>query len=189
MSAEQMLRTAAKVEFSETAFLTPRGGQLNASYFSPLAEVSFCGHATIASAVAHAERHGPGRLTYYTRVGSRSVSLSVPATTIKTWSSALPMVSHSIPSGCRTTLRSGQKLGLPRIRLHDLRHTHATLALRAGVHPRVVQERLGHANVGITLDTYSHVDLGMQAVAAARVAALLNENQPGAETLGYELSV
>lgn len=66
-----------------------------------------------------------------------------------------------------------KRLGLPRIRLHDLRHTHATLALRAGVHPRVVQERLGHANVSITLDTYSHVDLDMQAAAAARVAALV----------------
>lgn len=44
---------------------------------------------------------------------------------------------------------------LPTIRLHDLRHTHATLALRAGVHPKVVQERLGHASVAITLDTYS----------------------------------
>jgi len=69
--------------------------------------------------------------------------------------------------------RHVRRLGLPRIRLHDLRHTHATLALRAGVHPRVVQERLGHANVSITLDTYSHVDLDMQAIAAARVAALV----------------
>jgi integrase len=66
-----------------------------------------------------------------------------------------------------------QRLELPRIRLHDLRHTHATLALRAGVHPRVVQERLGHANVSITLDTYSHVDMDMQATAAARVSALM----------------
>jgi integrase len=66
-----------------------------------------------------------------------------------------------------------KRLGLPRIRLHDLRHTHATLALIAGVHPRVVQERLGHANVSITLDTYSHVDLDMQAAAAASVAALV----------------
>jgi integrase len=62
---------------------------------------------------------------------------------------------------------------LPTIRLHDLRHTHATLALRAGVHPRVIQERLGHANVSITLDTHSHVDLDMQAAAAARVTALV----------------
>ena len=44
---------------------------------------------------------------------------------------------------------------LPEIRLHDLRHTHATLALQAGIHPKVVSERLGHATVSITLDTYS----------------------------------
>lgn len=62
---------------------------------------------------------------------------------------------------------------LPRIRLHDLRHSHATLALKAGVHPRVVQERLGHANVGVTLDTYSHVSMPMQAEAAALVAELI----------------
>jgi len=43
------------------------------------------------------------------------------------------------------------------IRLHDLRHTYATLALKGGVHPKVVSDRLGHATVGITLDLYSHV--------------------------------
>ncbi len=51
---------------------------------------------------------------------------------------------------------------LARIRLHDLRHTHATLALRAGIHPKVVSERLGHATVSITLDTYSHAIPAMQ---------------------------
>jgi integrase len=63
--------------------------------------------------------------------------------------------------------------GLPVIRLHDLRHTHATLALEAGVHPKVVSERLGHASVGITLDTYSHAIAALQEDAAAKVAALL----------------
>jgi len=58
------------------------------------------------------------------------------------------------------------------IRLHDLRHTWATLALEAGVHPKVVQERLGHAGVNITLDIYSHVSLAMESDAADRVAAL-----------------
>ena len=66
-----------------------------------------------------------------------------------------------------------QSAGLPPIRLRDLRHTHATLALQAGVHPRIVQERLGHANVGVSLGTYSHVDLDMQAAAALRVSALV----------------
>jgi integrase len=66
---------------------------------------------------------------------------------------------------------------VPRIRMHDLRHTWATLALRAGVHPKVVQERLGHANIAITMDTYSHVLPDMQESAAELVAALV-DNAP-----------
>lgn len=62
---------------------------------------------------------------------------------------------------------------LPRIRLHDLRHSHATHLLAAGANPRVVSERLGHASVGFTLDTYAHVLPGQQAEAVAAVAALL----------------
>src|SRR5512135_3693365 len=69
--------------------------------------------------------------------------------------------------------RAVKRSGLPPIWLHDLRHSHATLALKAGIHPRVVQERLGHANVGVTLDTYSYVTITMQVDAATRVAALM----------------
>jgi integrase len=58
---------------------------------------------------------------------------------------------------------------LPRIRFHDLRHTAATLLLAAGVHPKVVQERLGHAQVTLTLSVYSHVLPSMQREAAARI--------------------
>lgn len=47
--------------------------------------------------------------------------------------------------------------GLPKIRIHDLRHTAATQLLERGVHPKVVQEMLGHSTITITLDTYSHV--------------------------------
>ena len=50
---------------------------------------------------------------------------------------------------------------MPRIRLHDVRHTYATLALKAGVHAKVVSERLGHSSIAITLDLYSHVTPGM----------------------------
>jgi len=53
--------------------------------------------------------------------------------------------------------RIAKSVGISGIRLHDLRHTHATLMLRQGVHPKVVSERLGHSSVAITLDTYSHV--------------------------------
>jgi integrase len=62
---------------------------------------------------------------------------------------------------------------LPPIRLHDLRHTHATLAHQAGVHPKVVSERLGHATVSITLDTYSHAIPALQEEAAALIAGLV----------------
>lgn len=62
---------------------------------------------------------------------------------------------------------------LPRIRFHDLRHTHATHLLSNGVHPKVAQERLGHSSVGITLDLYSHVLPGMQEDAAAKVDAAI----------------
>jgi integrase len=63
--------------------------------------------------------------------------------------------------------------GLPRVRFHDLRHTHATHLLSSGVHPKVAQERLGHSSVGITLDLYSHVLPGMQEDAAAKVDAAI----------------
>jgi integrase len=61
------------------------------------------------------------------------------------------------------------------IRLHDLRHGWATLALATGVHPKVVQERLGHATIGVTLDIYSHVTAGMHSDAAEQVAAAIFE--------------
>ncbi len=63
--------------------------------------------------------------------------------------------------------------GVGHVRWHDLRHAHATLMLQAGIHPKIVSERLGHASVAITLDTYSHVLPGLQASAAAALDALL----------------
>jgi len=58
------------------------------------------------------------------------------------------------------------KAGVPRIRLHDLRHSCATLLLGANVHPKIVSERLGHSNIGITMDLYSHATMTMQREAA-----------------------
>ena len=63
--------------------------------------------------------------------------------------------------------------GVPSIRLHDVRHTYATIALSAGTHPKVVAERLGHASIGITLDTYSHVLPSLQEQEATRLAELI----------------
>ncbi|MEM1335528.1 MAG: tyrosine-type recombinase/integrase [Actinomycetota bacterium] len=61
----------------------------------------------------------------------------------------------------------------PGIRLHDLRHTNATLSLKAGVPPKVVSERLGHSSIAITLDLYSHVTPGISREAAATVESMM----------------
>ena len=58
---------------------------------------------------------------------------------------------------------------IPKIRLHDLRHSHATLLLKKGINPKIVQERLGHASIHLTLDTYSHVIPSMQKEAAKEI--------------------
>jgi PhzF family phenazine biosynthesis protein len=78
MSAQEMLAVAADVGYSETAFLVPRAplGTYEIRYFAPEREVAFCGHATIASAVALAERGAPGDLTFHTPAGAVPVRTS-----------------------------------------------------------------------------------------------------------------
>ncbi len=74
----------------------------------------------------------------------------------------LPINPNTVsPAFAKVSCRAGLKL-----RLHDLRHSHATLMLKSGVHPKIVSERLGHATVAFTLDTYSHVVPGLQEAAA-----------------------
>ncbi|MGQ9555052.1 MAG: tyrosine-type recombinase/integrase [Anaerolineae bacterium] len=68
-----------------------------------------------------------------------------------------------------------KRAGLPVIRPYDLRHSSASLLLAAGVHPKVVAERLGHANVNLTLTTYSHVLPGLQKDASETLEALLRK--------------
>jgi integrase len=67
----------------------------------------------------------------------------------------------------------------PAVRFHDLRHSHATQLLSAGVHPKIAQERLGHASITTTLDLYSHVTDTMQSDAAARLDAAFQLAQAG----------
>lgn len=64
--------------------------------------------------------------------------------------------------------------GLPKIRFHDMRHTHATILLQMGENPKVVMERLGHSNVSVTLNTYSHVLPGMQKNVAEKLNNAFN---------------
>lgn len=70
-------------------------------------------------------------------------------------------------------VRLSKCAGLRRIRLHDLRHTHATLALQAGIHPKIVSERLGHSTIAFTLDIYSHAIPHLQKEAATEIATLV----------------
>ena len=72
-----------------------------------------------------------------------------------------------------TWIKLVRQNGLAGVRFHDARHTHASLMLKQGIHPKIVQERLGHASIGITLDTYSHVAPGLQEAAAAAFADLV----------------
>ena len=83
-------------------------------------------------------------------------------------------VSHAFRDICNKARIDG-------IRFHDLRHTHATLLMKQGVNPKVVQERLGHSNISVTLDIYSHVVPGMQELAALQFDEALKE------TTNYQL--
>jgi integrase len=70
-----------------------------------------------------------------------------------------------------------KRTGLKGMRLHDARHIHASFLLKQGVHPKIVQERLGHSSISITLDTYSHVAPGLQKAAAERFDEILSPKQ------------
>ncbi|WP_158738482.1 site-specific integrase [Alteribacillus sp. YIM 98480] len=86
------------------------------------------------------------------------------------------------PVNQRNVLRTWYRITEPlveqwkvnQIRMYDLRHTHASMMLSEGVHPKVVSERLGHASVRTTLDIYSHITPGLQQEAAQKIGALLD---------------
>ena len=70
-------------------------------------------------------------------------------------------------------VRQAKRAGLPPIRLHDLRHSVASILLAQGVHPKVVSEQLGHATIALTLDTYSHIIPSLQQEAAGVIATAI----------------
>jgi integrase len=82
-----------------------------------------------------------------------------------------PMLPDSVSQAWR---RLANRNGFKEVRLHDARHTHASLMLKQGVHPKIVQERLGHASISTTIDTYSHVAPGLQEAAAKRFDELVS---------------
>lgn len=111
LTAGRMQAVAAEVGFSETAFLTPRPDEghdirhFSVRYFSPRAEVPFCGHATVAAAVAHARRHGPGAMRLHTRSGLVEVVTSVQDDQLTaTLTGVAPQVSSADPDDVHAAL-------------------------------------------------------------------------------------
>src|SRR5262245_58498450 len=128
------------------------------------------GNRTInLSAVAvEALRHHFRRMLAEGKAGSEYVFCAL---------SGAPLWGTNVTRGSlRTILKAA---GLPTIRFHDLRHTSATLLLANGENAKVVQERLGHSHVSITLGTYSHVLPGMDQAAAAKFDAMLAQKNAG----------
>jgi integrase len=80
------------------------------------------------------------------------------------------------------------RAGLSGIRVHDLRHTTATVLLEAGAHPKLVQELLGHSTVALTLNTYSHVAAGLSGEAARTIDRVLQlPERPNLRVVSREL--
>ena len=94
-----------------------------------------------------------------------------PAGWMFTNDEGLPIHPHSFSQAFD---RIVARADIPQVRLHDVRHTHGTLLIKAGVPVKVVSERLGHANPAFTIDTYQHVLPGMQAEAAQTFEDLIN---------------
>ena len=91
-----------------------------------------------------------------------------------TWPDGRPMLPDSLT---HAFLKIARRAGVD-VRLHDMRHTHASVMLREGISAKIVQERLGHSNIGITMHTYIHVMPGLQEVAALRFDQVLAESIP-----------
>jgi len=120
-----------------------------------------------ALAVAALRSHRTRQLEERLIAGSRwQDSGMVFTTTIGT-----PLGTHSLHRTFKTILRNA---GLPNIRLHDLRHTAATLLLAQGVDPRTIMETLGHSQISLTLNTYAHVVPALQREAAAKMDEILS---------------
>ncbi len=157
-----MQRIAAEVGFSETAFLTPTGPHTaRVRYFAPIAEVAFCGHATIASAVARAERGGTGALTLDSPAGVIEVSTAETADGIVATLVSVPPVVADIPASAAAEL-----LAALRLTPDDLDPVLPLRVSYSGNH---------HPIVGVPLPVLDRLNHDQQ-----RLAALMAENGWGA---------
>ena len=145
-SAEQ---TRAGVRYKE-----PKSGQARAIALSP---------AVVTELRAHRVRQAETHLRLGLRMNAESFVVARM--------DGAPYAPNTISNEWRRVPLNG----LPRVRFHDLRHTHASHMLASGVHPKIASERLGHSRVGITLDLYSHMVEGLQEDAVARVDAAMTK--------------
>ncbi|TDV53961.1 PhzF family phenazine biosynthesis protein [Actinophytocola oryzae] len=122
MSDAEMQKTAADIGYSETAFVTEG---FAVRYFSPLAEVPFCGHATIATAVALADRDGPGELTFRTKAGPIPVQTAIKDTTVATLASVATKSRPATPDEVTEALKA---LNWPSADLHEEWPAHVSFA-------------------------------------------------------------
>jgi integrase len=116
--------------------------------------------------VAALRRHRARQLEHKLAVGARYQDSGL----VFTWLDGSPI--HPLRFS-RWFEQHARRAGLPRIRLHDLRHSYASAALAAGVPAKVISERLGHATIAVTMDIYSHVLPGLDREAADTVARLI----------------
>lgn len=153
LSADDMQRIAAEVGYSETAFLTPTDNDTaDVRYFAPIAEVPFCGHATIATAVALAERVGPGDLTLASRAGPIRVQTRESADGIVATLVSVPPRVQELDPGTTDRLLTALRL--------------SPGDLDPGLPVRVSYAGAHHPVVGVPLDVLDRLDHDQNELAA-----------------------
>jgi integrase len=169
MASLSVVQTLQRLKGGLTVFLGPKTAKGRRSVaLSP---------AAVLVLRAHHERQGQLRAILDGRLSEDDLVFSHP--------DGSPLKPDTVSHAFSEIARKAPLRGL---RLHDLRHTHATLMLQQGVHPKIVQERLGHANIAVTLDTYSHVLPGLQEAAALRFdeGLVLSRDEPLASSFPAE---
>lgn len=104
------------------------------------------------------------------RRGRAAAHRAVEVVAVFTTAIGTPLDSRNVTKAFQSLL---ERVGLPRMRFHDLRHSAATLMLAEGVPPRVIMETLGHSNIGMTMNLYAHVVPSLQRDAADRMDEVL----------------
>lgn len=148
--------------------------------FAPKSARSRRGVYLAASTVEALRRHSARQAEERLFAGERWAEGGLVFATLK----GLPLEHSTVTYAFGKALKVA---GLPKIRIHDLRHTAATLLLKHGVHPKVVQELLGHSSITLTLDTYSHVVPSLHVEVAAHMQGIMDGPRPNGSNMAAKL--